>query len=469
MTGRSSLDRCRSLRVETALNGDIHMVRHPRCRWPSLISKNAVALITVTATIFAQAGSVELKYSLWDANQRPAYQACVDQFEKENPGIHIKISQVGWEEYWTVLTTQFVSGTAPDVFENHLMKYPEMMTNGQLVDLMPYMQRDKVVTSGYYPTLLSNWSRNGHQYGLPKDWDTVALVYNKQMFKDAGIDPAAIENWTWNDRDGGTFQQAIARLTIDDNGNRGDSPKFDAQRVKVRGYQVATAGGMMGQTQWSSFAVSEGFRFNDGPWTTSYHYDDPRLARTLEWIVSLSKKGYSAPFELANKLGPAEFFAAGKTAMIADGSWMINWYAQNAKFDVGYGVLPKGPAGRATMFNGLADSIWSGSQHKEESWKWVKFLASTSCQTIVAQHAVAFPAIQSLDHVVVDIHAKQGIDTQAFLEMAKTTTFQPPIAIGGAEIDAIMTSTIESILLGHVNAATALKEANVKVNEVTHR
>jgi len=445
------------------------MVLPPRCSWPSWISKVSVAFTAAVATALAQAGSVEIRYSLWDANQRPAYQACADQFEKENPDIHIKISQVGWFDYWTVLTTQFVSGTAPDVFTNHLMKYPEMMTNGQLVDLAPLIQRDKVTTGGYYPTLLTNWSKDGHQYGLPKDWDTIVLVYNKQMFKDAGIDPAVISNWTWNDRDGGTFEKAIARLAIDDNGNRGDSPKFDTQHVKVRGYQVASAGGMMGQTQWSTFAVSNGFRYNDGPWSTHYHYDDPRLARTLEWIVSLGKKGYSAPFDQASKLGPSALFAAGKTAMVADGSWMVNWYAQNAKFDVGYGVLPNGPAGRATMFNGLADSIWSGSHHKEESWKWVKFLGSASCQMIVAQRAVVFPAIEKLDQIVVDAHAKQGIDTRAFVEMTKTTTFQPPIAKGGAEIDAIMNATIESILLGHVDALTALKEANVKVNEVAQR
>ncbi|CAM2157136.1 multiple sugar transport system substrate-binding protein [Pararobbsia alpina] len=437
-----------------------------RMRLPMLAAAvGAAAACTVFATA-AQAGPVEIKYVLWDANQRPAYQACAVQFEKENPDIHIKISQVGWADYWTALTTQFVSGTAPDVITNHLMKYPEMVTNGQLVDLTPYIQRDKVSTDGYYPTLLTNWAKDGHQYGLPKDWDTIVLVYNKQMVKDAGIDPSTIPGWTWNDRDGGTFQNAIAKLSVDDNGNRGDSPKFDAQHVKVRGYQIATTGGMMGQSEWSPFAVSEGFKFNDGPWTTHYHYDDPRLARTLQWIANLSKKGYSARFDEASKLGNQALFAAGKTAMVADGSWMVNWYAENAKFDVGYAVLPQGPNGRATMFNGLADSIWSGSKHKEESWKWVKFLGSTSCQTIVGQRGVVFPAIRQLDQLAVDAHAKRGIDTQAFLDMTKATTFQPPIAKGGAQIDSIMNATIESILLGQADAATALKEANAKVNEV---
>ncbi|WP_239483086.1 sugar ABC transporter substrate-binding protein [Paraburkholderia sp. C35] len=432
------------------------------------MARTTAMIAGMVATFLAHAGGTEIRYALWDANQRPAYQACAAQFEKENPDIHIRISQVGWEDYWTVLTTQFVSGTAPDVFTNHLMKYPEMVTNGQLVDLTSYIQRDKMETDSFYPALLKNWSREGHQYGLPKDWDTVALVYNKQMFRDAGIDPASISDWTWNDRDGGTFEKAIARLTIDTNGNRGDSKQFDAQHVAVRGYQIARAGGMMGQTEWSTFAVSEGFKYNDGPWSTRYYYDDPRLARTLEWFVSLTKKGYSARFDEASRLGSSALFAAGKTAMVSDGSWMVNWYAQNAKFEVGYAVLPKGPVGRVTMFNGLADSIWSGSEHKEASWRWVKFLASAPCQKIVAQRGVVFPAIQDLDGITIDAHAKRNIDTRAFFDMTKATTFQPPIAKGGAQIDAIMDAAIESILLGQASAATALKEANVKVNEITH-
>ena len=47
------------------------------------------------------------------------------------------IEQIGWDDYWTGITTGFVSGTAPDVFTDHLAKYPEFAKNNQLVDLAP--------------------------------------------------------------------------------------------------------------------------------------------------------------------------------------------------------------------------------------------------------------------------------------------------------------------------------------------
>ena len=44
------------------------------------------------------------------------------------PNITVKITQYGWDDYWTKLTTGFVAGTAPDVFTDHLSKYPEFVT-----------------------------------------------------------------------------------------------------------------------------------------------------------------------------------------------------------------------------------------------------------------------------------------------------------------------------------------------------
>jgi multiple sugar transport system substrate-binding protein len=67
----------------------------------------------------------EISYWLWDSNQLPAYQQCADDFHTANPDITVKITQRGWDDYWSTLTNGFVAGTAPDVFTDHLAKYPE--------------------------------------------------------------------------------------------------------------------------------------------------------------------------------------------------------------------------------------------------------------------------------------------------------------------------------------------------------
>ena len=66
--------------------------------------------------------------------------------------------------------------------------------------------------------------RDGKRYGLPKDWDTVSVVYNTDMLKKAGIDPASLKDLTWNPQDGGTFGELIAKLTLDSAGQKRPRP-----------------------------------------------------------------------------------------------------------------------------------------------------------------------------------------------------------------------------------------------------
>ncbi len=427
--------------------------------------------VFVAGALLVAAGSasaVDLKYALWDANQRPAYQQCASDFEKKNPGIKIKISQSGWNDYWTAITTGFVSGTAPDVFTNHLARYPEFAKNNQLVDLTPFIKRDNVATDIYTGDLFSMWGREGKQYGLPKDWDTINMIVNLDMAKKAGVSEADLASMTWNPKDGGSFGQIIAKLTQDEAGNNALNAKFDKARVKTYGYQIPGDGGMMGQTEWSHFAVSNGFKFQDNPWNAKYYYDDPKLAETMTWLTEQINKGISASLADVGtgRMGAADgMFVAGKAAIVPQGSWMITYFAANAKFPYAWVSLPKGPTGnRATMLNGLADSIWVGSKNKEEAWKWVKYLGSADCQGVVANFGVVFPAIKGLAEKAIEVQKGKGVNTASFLDMAKSKTFLAPIAENGSQVNQVMQTAMQTILMGKAEAAATLKDAGAQAN-----
>ena len=83
----------------------------------------------------AGGGSGTINYWLWDANQLPAYQQCADAFQKANPDMKVNITQFGWDDYWTKLTNGMAAGNAPDVFTDHLSKYPEFVKTKQLLPL----------------------------------------------------------------------------------------------------------------------------------------------------------------------------------------------------------------------------------------------------------------------------------------------------------------------------------------------
>jgi multiple sugar transport system substrate-binding protein len=424
-----------------------------------------IALLALATTVSAQDG-VTIRYQLWDTNQLPPYQECADAFQAANPGITIAIEQLGWDDYWTGISTGFISGTAPDVFTNHLAKYPEFVALEQLVDIQPWVERDGVATDIYYPGLADLWSRDGGRYGLPKDWDTVAVVYNAELLEAAGIDPAVMDEWTWNLEDGGSFQETVAALTMDANGNNGLSPDFDKENVVQYGFVQDGTGGAYGQTQWSPFAVSTGWAFNDGPWSTNYYYDDPRFISTVQWWADMNLvQGFTPSFEEISSLGATALFQAGDIAMTINGSWMIGTFL-SSEFEVGFGRLPIGPEGRRSMFNGLADSIWVGTQHPEEAWSWVKFLASAECQNIIGASGVVFPAIPEAATASQEMRAEAGVDVSAFVEQAneENGTFLFPIADFAGEISTIMNEAMDSVALGQAQAADVIPAANEEIN-----
>ena len=76
--------------------------------------------------------------------------------------------------------------------------------------------------------------------------------------------------------------------------------------------------------------------------------------------------------------GSSDIFAAGKYAMITNGSWLTNQFFDLRGVEVGLAPTPVGPSGkRASMYNGLADSIWVGAKNKPGAAKWVEFLELT--------------------------------------------------------------------------------------------
>lgn len=409
---------------------------------------------------------VQLRYSLWDANQLPAYEACAAAFNSANPGISVTVEQQGWDDYWNAITTGFVSGTAPDVFTNHLARYPEFAETEQILPLNDYIAADAVDTSQYFPGLVDLWKTpEGDQFGLPKDWDTIALVANKQMVADAGIDEASLASLTWNPQDGGTFEETIAALSIDANGVRGNEEGFDPTNVATYGFGLVNTGGGNGQTEWSWLAVSNGWNFMDQPyWGNAFKYDDPKFVETIDWIKGAIEKGYAPPFEVFSATGHNDLFKAGQTATTSLGSWEIGDVLAS-EFETTFFPTPVGPTGaRASMFNGLADSISASTEHPDEAWQWVKFLASADCQNLVADTAVVFPAIPAAAETVKTVRAGQGVDVSAFtVHVEEGTTFTFPIADYAADRDAIMNPAMEAVFTGSDTAST-LADANAEVN-----
>jgi multiple sugar transport system substrate-binding protein len=120
---------------------------------------------------------------------RPAtrYQKCADAFQRANPGLRVRITQNGWDTYWSKLTAGFVADAAPDVFTDHLAKFARFVDLKVLRPLDDLGPTSDISDGDYQAGLAELWKgQDGKRYGAPKDWDTVALFYDAAALKAAG-------------------------------------------------------------------------------------------------------------------------------------------------------------------------------------------------------------------------------------------------------------------------------------------
>ncbi|UYO97125.1 sugar ABC transporter substrate-binding protein [Microbacterium sp. M28] len=406
-----------------------------------------------------------IDYWLWDANQLPGYRQCAEDFSAANPELTVRITQLGWDDYWSKLTNGMVAENAPDVFTNHLSKYPDYLRFEQLVPL----DDTEVDFDLYADGLADLWvGQDGKRYGVPKDWDTIALFYNRDMLADAGITEEEMGELTWNAEDGGTLEDVIARLTVDSNGVRGDEEGFDKNDVEVYGLGLAASGSGMGQAEWSWFTGTTGWTHtNQTPWGDHYNYDDERFQDAIAWWAGLIDKGYMPRLETTIGASMSDNFGAGRTAINANGSWTLGQYASYDGIDLGIAPTPIGPEGeRSSMFNGLADSIWVGTDNLEGSQKWVEYLGSAACQDVVGDKGVVFPAILSSAERAVAAFEERGLDVSPFTDhVTDGTTFLFPITANAAQVDGIMHPAMDAVLTGQTDVSS-LTSANEQVNRL---
>lgn len=424
----------------------------------------ALTLALLTAGCGGGTGGTNgvIEYWLWDSAQEPGYQKCADAFQQANPGLKIHISQYGWDAYWSKLTAGFIADTAPDVFTDHLSKFAQYVDLKVLRPLDELAATKDVQDGDYQQGLAELWKgQDGHRYGTPKDWDTIAMFYNADVLKAAGVDPSQLDSLAWNPSDGGTFEKMIAHLSIDEKGVRGDQPGFDKSHVKTYGLgSDGSGGGGWGQTQWSAFTGSAGWEVTDkNPWGTHFNLDQPAFQDTLKWYFGLARKGFMPTYEAiggTSATGTDKQISSGTAAIVLNGSWMISTFskltdANGKKLPIGIAPTPIGPTGkRASMFNGLADSVTTLSKQPENAAKWVKFLSGEQCQDIIGKSGVVFPARPAATQLAIDFNkTERHLDVTPFTDQVKNhTTFLFPVTTNAADITALMQPRMDAVYIG---------------------
>jgi len=336
--------------------------------------KNALINCPSTGSTTAakpESGKITLTVSGWTST--PAEDALVKQgladFMKKYPNITVTWNPIP-SNYQTKMRANVASNNVPDVFYLSPDMSQEYISAGKLLDLSPYMARDKVAANTYYPSLMQPFDcSNGTVYGIPKDWNSLGLFYNKTMFQQAGIgDPS---NWTWQD-----LQNAAQKLTSGQ--VHGIALPADASRFGA--FLFANGGQML-----SSNGKTAEFNNSAG-------------IAAADFYTSFEKNKTGVMPSDVGAGWDGEAFGKQEVAMTFEGGWMIP-YMQQTFPNVQYGIapLPKAPTGKND--NLVYTNAWGASastKHPDAAWKLIQFMTSTSYETQVLHDGFALPSLQAL-------------------------------------------------------------------------
>ncbi|HEV7710762.1 MAG TPA: sugar ABC transporter substrate-binding protein [Asanoa sp.] len=388
------------------------------------------------------AGGKTVNWWTWDERQAASYKKCLPGFETANPGITVKISQYAVDDYFTKLTAGFVSGSAPDAFQNSVPLLGAYAGQNQILALDDQIKKTNYDLS-VFDIGVDSWKyTDGKQYGIPLDWAGAAIYFNEDKAKAAGITADQIANMTWNPDDGGTFDKIVSHLTVDKNGKRGDQPGFDKSKVATYGIASLASGDFNGQTSWNSFVSTLGWRLGDKPaWPTKFQYDDPNFIKTLEYIRGLGDRGLMPKLGQFT-VGGSQQIGSGQVAMAEGGTWDATSMTKIPGVKVGVAPTVKGPQGRSMISNSNANNIYAGTKNLDATWTWVTYMGSEACQSTAGADATFLPSIGKSLQVAVDAQKKDGLDLSGFVNALNDGELYPaPPTTNGQEV----TDTIQPL------------------------
>ncbi|WP_052487766.1 ABC transporter substrate-binding protein [Gordoniibacillus kamchatkensis] len=284
----------------------------------------------------------------------------VEAFNKSHPNIKVKpvyVATDGGDSVTSKLLTAVAGGNPPDVMLASRYGVAEYMD--AVTILNDRAKQANIGESMFYKWAWDESVYDGKLLGLPYDGTARALFYNKDHFKEAGLDPEKPPTTI------AELEDAAKKLTKKEGG------KF-------------TRFGLIpwyGEGWLYSWGWAFGGSFLDAK-TGKVTANDPNIVKALEWETGFAKQfGIQDVTSFTSSAGSnaTNPFITGQLSMMVNGNWMISQIEQyNPKLNYGISYIPT-PTGKDfnTFVGGRVLIMPKGAKHPDAAWEFIKWMCTS--------------------------------------------------------------------------------------------
>ncbi len=350
-------------------------------------------------------------------------------FQKQYPGVNVSLEPIPDQRIKAI--AQIAAGTAADITNLGDGDVDFYASQNALQDLTPYVGQSFL--NQYLPNTLTIGHVGSHQYSLPKDYSTLAVYYNKDLFKAAGV-AAPSSNFTWDE-----FRRDALALTKKSGTY---SALIDPAGARSASAVVDSFGGRL---------ISA-----DGKHIVGY-MDSPATVKAITFWTGLVTKDHVAPtpaqFASATN-GGADPFAQGKVALNVTGVWPSATYEATPNLHFGVAPFPHasgGPQVNTIYYAGFA--MTRATKHPKEAAALIKLMSGPVGDAIWGKGAL--PAVKSI--------ASQSSNTMSpvrsvFIKGVKNINRLPGDLTGPDAAAAVGETLTQGLTLIDGNAGTPVRQ-----------
>ena len=357
-----------------------------------------------------------------------------DEFEEENPGIKVNANFGGsYSETMTQVMASVQGGNPPELAVLFSIDLFTLLENDVIEEMTPLF--DEEYLDDFYDGFMANSSIGDEVWSIPFQRSTIVLYYNKDAFREAGLDPEKPPT-SWDE-----LVEYGKKLTTD--GQWG-------LEIPSTGYQYWMLQALALQTDSNIMSY-------DGKET---YFNAPHVQESLQFYLDLSQEHEVMPEGVIEWATVPSDFLSGKTAMMYHTTGNLSNVKENAEFDFGVAFLPANNqfgsptgGGNIYLFKDIPD------ENREAAIKFVEFLtepervAQWSIDTgYVATRASAYET-DKLKEYVEEFPAALVAREQLEFSDSELATYQ------NGEIQKILNDNIQSVLVGDSSVEDALNKA----------